>query len=443
MEGADSLRNIVYGCTFVDSPRDQEVTLFVPEGYAVKVWVNGVLLSHTWRIGGGPIPNFVYFLTVTLKAGRNVLLFGSQGGNSGLPGFGPGTEYTAGIPGVMYTLSDSSINSGDTFTLGIGARNIIDLAGWQADIAFDPNVLEAVEVTEGDFLKSDDVDTFYQAGTIENSEGRISGISAARIADSGVNGTGVLLSVVFTAKAGGETQLVLENFEFGTSDGTIIPTVHPNITITVEDYPPWDVNRDGRVSVLDLILVAGDFGSDSPSNLRTDVNSDGAVNIQDLIIVSQRLGESTDSAAAPVVAIDSKELTLTMVQTWIDIARAADDGSLAFQQGIANLERLLASLIPEKTALLANYPNPFNPETWIPYHLAKSAEVTLTIYAGNGAVVRKLELGHQAAGIYQGRSRAAYWDGRNSVGESVASGIYFYTLSAGDFTGTRKMLIRK
>ena len=197
------------------------------------------------------------------------------------------------------------------------------------------------------------------------------------------------------------------------------------------------------MSVLDLILVAGDFGTDSPSNLRTDVNRDGAVNVQDLIIVSQRMGESTDSAAAPIVTIDSKELTPTMVQAWIDKARTEDDGSLVFQQGIANLERLLASLIPEKTALLANYPNPFNPETWIPYHLAKSAKVTLTIYAGNGAVVRILKLGHQAAGIYQSRNRAAYWDGKNSMGESVASGIYFYTLSADDFTATRKLLIRK
>ena len=98
---------------------------------------------------------------------------------------------------------------------------------------------------------------------------------------------------------------------------------------------------------------------------------------------------------------------------------------------------------PEKTTLLANYPNPFNPETWIPYQLAKSADVTLTIYAVDGQVVRQLALGHQRAGLYRSRGRAAYWDGRNAVGESVASGVYFYTLTAGDFTVTRKMLIRK
>ena len=102
-----------------------------------------------------------------------------------------------------------------------------------------------------------------------------------------------------------------------------------------------------------------------------------------------------------------------------------------------------APVLPAQTVLLSNYPNPFNPETWIPYQLAKAADVTLTIYAADGTVIRTLSLGQQATGIYQNRSRAAYWDGRNALGEPVASGVYFYTLTAGDFTATRKMLIRK
>ena len=79
----------------------------------------------------------------------------------------------------------------------------------------------------------------------------------------------------------------------------------------------------------------------------------------------------------------------------------------------------------------------------MPYHLAKDAKVTLHIYAMNGTLVRKLVLGHQAAGMYQSRSRAAYWNGKNALGEAVASGVYFYTLTAGKFYATRKMLIRK
>ncbi len=99
--------------------------------------------------------------------------------------------------------------------------------------------------------------------------------------------------------------------------------------------------------------------------------------------------------------------------------------------------------LPDKNSLLANYPNPFNPETWIPYQLSKSADVTLRIYAANGKLVRKLDLGQQPAGMYQAKSRAAHWDGKNAQGEPVASGLYFYTLTAGDFSATRKMLIRK
>lgn len=103
----------------------------------------------------------------------------------------------------------------------------------------------------------------------------------------------------------------------------------------------------------------------------------------------------------------------------------------------------VSPVIPDTTALLSNYPNPFNPETWIPYQLAKPADVTLTIYDIRGVVVRELKLGHQLAGMYHSRSRAIHWDGRNLFGEKVATGLYFYTLKAGDFTATRKLLIRK
>ena len=101
------------------------------------------------------------------------------------------------------------------------------------------------------------------------------------------------------------------------------------------------------------------------------------------------------------------------------------------------------TVLSEQTSLLANYPNPFNPETWIPYQLAKSADVTLSIYAVDGRLIRTLALGHQPVGLYESQSRAAYWDGRNEAGEPVASGVYFYTFTAGEFTATRKMLILK
>ena len=350
------------------------------------------------------------------------------------------------VSDTTFSLSTDAtpVRSGDTFTLHLSAKDVTDLAGWQADIVFDPAMLEVVEVNEGDFLKTEDVSTFFLPGTIDNTAGKITKLSAARLS-GGVNGTGTLLSVTFTAKAVGETQVTLINFQAGSSNSEVILSAAPKITLTVEDraFPAWDVNQDGQVSVLDLIRVAQHLGSTVPANHPADVNGDGTVSILDMITVARHLGESSTTAAPSSVAIEGLELDPSMVRAWIERAQVEDDGSLAFQQGIANLEQLLALFIPEKTALLHNYPNPFNPETWIPYQLTEPAEVTLRIYAARGVLVRTLALGHQAAGIYQSRSRAAYWDGKNEMGESVASGVYFYTLTAGDFTATGKMLIRK
>ena len=158
------------------------------------------------------------------------------------------------------------------------------------------------------------------------------------------------------------------------------------------------------------------------------------------------------SAAAPSIAtgdIKTGHLQAADVQQWLTQAQGLDLANPSYQRGITKLEQLLSVLhrlalpVPKETVLLANYPNPFNPETWIPYELAETAEVTVSIYAADGKLVRTLALGQLPAGIYQNRSRAAYWDGRNVQGEPVASGIYFYTLQAGDFSATRKMLIRK
>ena len=203
-----------------------------------------------------------------------------------------------------------------------------------------------------------------------------------------------------------------------------------------------DVNADGQVNVADLILVANYLNQPAPEKPLVDVNDDGTVAIADLVQVARYLGQSTTSAAPARIVVPAG-LKYATVEAWIHEARLEDDGSPSFNQGIANLAYLLTLIIPEKTALLPNYPNPFNPETWIPYHLSEPADVTLTIYAVNGQVARHLDLGHQAAGYYQSKSRAAYWDGRNHVGERVASGLYFYTLTAGDFSATRKMLIMK
>ena len=337
------------------------------------------------------------------------------------------------------------VRLGETFRLNFRAEDVIDLAGWQVDIAFDADALEAVEVNKGDFLTSGGGAAFFFPGTIDNTAGEITKISAARTSGGGVTGTGTLLSVTFMPKTTGDTRITLSNFHAGSSSGEAISSDAPEIVITIEErvHPAWDVNADGITNVLDLILVAQHLGEDASADPKSDVNGDGTINVLDLIVVAQKLGEPANAAAPSNLAIETLALDPATIQTWIAQAEAKNDGSLAFRHGIENLRRLLASLLPEATALLPNYPNPFNPETWIPYHLAEPADVTVRIYAADGVSVRTLALGHQVAGIYERRSRAVYWDGKNEVGESVASGVYFYTLTAGDFTGTGKMLIVK
>ena len=201
-----------------------------------------------------------------------------------------------------------------------------------------------------------------------------------------------------------------------------------------------DINRDSVVNIQDLVLVASNFGQRGPN--RADVNDDGVVNITDLVLVAGALGSD---AAAPSAWRRHLETTPTRadIQQWLREARQVNLPDAAFQRGILMLEQFLVTLMPKETALLANYPNPFNPETWIPYQLAKAADVSISIYSTDGQLVRTLALGHQPVGIYESRSHAAYWDGRNTLGEPVASGVYFYTLTANDFTATRKMLIQK
>ena len=201
-----------------------------------------------------------------------------------------------------------------------------------------------------------------------------------------------------------------------------------------------DVNQDGIVNILDLTLVASSFGKTGQND--ADVNGDGIVNILDLTLVAGAFG---NAAAAPALWSRNREVASTrdQIEQWLHQARAVNLTDSTFQRGILMLEQLLASLTPQETVLLPNYPNPFNPETWIPYRLATAAEVNIFIYSADGRLVRRLDLGHQAVGMYESRSHSAYWNGRNTQGEPVASGLYFYTLTAGDFTATRRMLILK
>ena len=242
------------------------------------------------------------------------------------------------------------------------------------------------------------------------------------------------VQVTFAVSIGGGTLSVTSATTDGTGRAESILTLGPNpgtntvsvsvtglqeaqsVTAISEPPPiPQDVNRDDVVNILDLVLVASVLGTEG-LDLAADVNGDGVVNILDLVLIAGALG---DAAAAPS-AQAPETLTAADVRTWLTDARSLAGKDAMIKKGIVVLEQLLVALTPSETALLLNFPNPFNPETWIPYQLAENANVTLTIYDTTGSLVYQLDLGHQLAGYYTDRTKAAYWDGRNESGEPVS-----------------------
>ena len=203
-----------------------------------------------------------------------------------------------------------------------------------------------------------------------------------------------------------------------------------------------DVNEDGQIDLLDFVLIVNHFGEAPPTTPRADVNEDGEVNILDLIAVAG-IVEAGSVRAAPLLT-DLSEIDTASLRGFYERLESVP-GSDADK---VLLERFLRGVLmrggpPLETRLHVNYPNPFNPETWIPYQLASDSDVTVRIYDTTGRVVRTLVNGHQGAGYYLGRGEAAYWDGRNTLGESVASGVYIYELVTPTFKQTKRLVIRK
>lgn len=263
---------------------------------------------------------------------------------------------------------------------------------------------------------------------------------AATALSGSSEGSGTLATLVFEVIAANPSLPRLSAAKLTDSNADFLEVRIENTEVVEPVQLAADVNGDGIVSLEDMSAAAERLGQRG-ENI-ADVNGNGIVDAADFLLIAAAIEQGN---AAPSLHSDAvvNLFTAAEVHQWLQLARQQKLTGPIYQRGFLLLEQLLAILTPTETVLLPNYPNPFNPETWIPYHLSESANVTLHIYAADGRLVRTLTLGHQAVGIYESRSRAAYWDGRNQLSESVASGVYFYTLIAGDFAATRKLLIRK
>ncbi|MDE0326255.1 MAG: leucine-rich repeat domain-containing protein [Candidatus Poribacteria bacterium] len=212
--------------------------------------------------------------------------------------------------GFDFTANANRVGVGDTFTFDINAQFIHNLVGWECNIAFDTNLLEAIEVTEGDFLSQDGTATLFTEGTIDNESGIISGYNVLRLDGKGVNGSGALLSIQFRAKKVGTAVFTPGSCYLGDSEGEEIWSGAPRLEIEIVEQvsrlpeaplsetatedevftgSSKDVNRDGVVNILDMILVSKHIGKPVSDAPRTDINGDGIVNILDLVAIAGNL----------------------------------------------------------------------------------------------------------------------------------------------------------
>ena len=193
---------------------------------------------------------------------------------------GPAARLTFAVP--------AKVSVEEKFTATLSVSDVRELSGAQFILAFNPAVLEVADVNEGDFLSQDGSRTFFQVTNIDNVGGELSGIRLARLGQGGVSGSGVLLQVVFRAKAAGNSPLTLRDVKLGSVSGDQIPSDVSVATVTVSPVP--DVTGDGRVDILDLVLVSRHFGPASAAPAGVDINGDGEVDILDLILLAHRLG---------------------------------------------------------------------------------------------------------------------------------------------------------
>ena len=230
----------------------------------------------------------------------------------------------------------------------------------------------------------------------------------------------------------------------------VVAGKHPDGTYDVA------VNLNGVITVQEDALVI-----DKTPPMLWEVETRPTVTNGETLPIAVNIGEWDLSVMADISALDSTRshpVSLLPGENGVysaEIAISEDNIAvngvkeilITAKDAAGNTSRLTATVtlnnLRYRTELLPNYPNPFNPETWIPYRLAKDADVTLTIYDVSGNVVRQFNLGHQRAGSYETKSRAVYWDGTTDSGEPVASGVYFYNLSIDDFSKTRKATILK
>ena len=346
------------------------------------------------------------------------------------------------------------INLGEEFAVDVFVESVIDLRGFEFDLRWaNPDVLTFVTVTKFRNIFGEAGLGHQPTEPPDQISGIYRDINAAKTGVSGVTGSGIMLGASFRAKGVGSSKIQLQNLILVDSNEELIDCEIHELKVIVEDpVRPWDVNVDGVVNIFDLSTVVRYLGQPIPTDLDIypDVNGDSVIDLNDFMLVSSHFGESyhvAETRAAPQSAGESLHLISPKMRKQLELIYhdllLMPENSPELIRARQVLQHLLFPSVPTHNLLLQNYPNPFNPETWIPFQLTSAGQVTIGIYDAAGILVHQIDLGYLTPGRYLTRGNAAYWDGTNVYGESVTSGVYFYTLSTPSFRATRKMIISK
>ena len=471
----DTLNNhVAYGSISLHSPRKQNTRIYVRSGEGVKVWLNGVLV-HNNPVEPS-VDNYRDVARVTLKQGKNILfvaVYHTSGSWHGFFGFKNDAVYSLSMTPIVHI---SAAQRPPMYWVATNAGTLHRLIGDEVEDML-PNVQNVTSLAVDPVVGS-----LYWTEKIGKRTGKmkranLDGSNIKLIKDL----TSVPLNIALDSAArklylinayGKVQRLNLDGSNF--QPNLITDLNSPKyLTIDVTGGKVYWIEQTGNTTgkiqranldgtnvelLKELTSVPHGLAIDPANNKLYLTNAYGKIQRLNLDGSNFQPNLITNLDAPQSLAIDSVGGKVYWIERG-SLRRANRNGE-NIQNVVSGLGApaniVLGSVpaataaaparvreIPTQTVLLANYPNPFNPETWIPYQLAEPSDVKITIYNTHGVVVRQLELGHQPAGTYTSQSRAAYWNGRNSQGERVASGIYFYQLQTDNVSSLRKMLILK
>jgi len=395
-----------------------------------------------------PQENLKYNSSYTVKIAGIAMGLNMESLDANLDGVGEGspkddfvlafTTETLPVLAAQLRPVSKDVVKGSIVVADVMAEDISELGSFTFEVIFDPTIIKIMKVEQAIFAnwrprpKDIGESDVWIPVIIDNDNGKAT-IAISKTRDVGVTGSGVLATITFEAIGAGESSIDFQNVSLKNIFGDDINYVSRDAKLLVLDSALYDVNKDGVVDILDFIETKPEGGA--------DVNGDGVIDILD-IVASMGSGQNSgiyDTNGDGIVNI------LDFIKTESNLGINPDINN----DGVIDILDIVSMLNGAKGApalnlvneLGASFPNPTNPEAWIPFKLADGSEVVVRIYNTRGQLVRTLDLGYRLPGRYTTEATAAHWDGKDENGQRISSGVYFYNIKAGNFTATRKLIV--